>query len=175
MQPALRQETCTDHANMTLLKKWDRLQAENWETPCLWDVREIQQSILEMCKEQCAIKYVKETPKVSWSNSARCSGDTDCLICLLKILDTDNAAHVAMHMRIGWENWVCSALRKGGLEGISSPRTSTYGVVTKKMETPFSQGVTWRGQGGMDTSCSWGDSDWTQEGNFSQWGQSPLE
>ena len=34
-------------------------------------------------------------------------------------------------------------------------------------EAPFLQGVPWRGQGGMDTSCSWGDSDGTQEGNFS--------
>ncbi|XP_074950421.1 intraflagellar transport-associated protein isoform X1 [Phalacrocorax aristotelis] len=29
------------------------------------------------------------------------------------------------HPRVGWENWVCSALRKGGLEGISSPGIST--------------------------------------------------
>ena len=29
------------------------------------------------------------------------------------------------HTRTGWESWVCSALREGGLEGISSPCTST--------------------------------------------------
>ena len=29
------------------------------------------------------------------------------------------------HTRMGWESWVCSALRKGGSEGISSPCTST--------------------------------------------------
>ena len=29
------------------------------------------------------------------------------------------------HMRVGWESWVCSALRKGGSEGISSPCAST--------------------------------------------------
>ena len=28
------------------------------------------------------------------------------------------------HTRISWENWACSALRKGGSEGISSPCTS---------------------------------------------------
>ena len=41
-------------------------------------------------------------------------------------------------------------------------------MATKKMETPVLQGVTWKRWAVMRTSYSWGDSDWTQEENFSR-------
>ncbi|XP_051492142.1 protein POLR1D isoform X2 [Apus apus] len=44
---------------------------------------------------------------------------------------------------------------------------SVFGVATKKMETPYLQGVTWERQGVMGASYSWGDPDWTPEENFS--------
>ncbi|GAB0196100.1 mitochondrial enolase superfamily member 1 [Grus japonensis] len=59
------------------------------------------------------------------------------------------------------------SLEKRRLRGdTSSPCSSIYSVATKKMETPFLQGVTWKRRGIMGTS--WGDSSWTQEDNFSQ-------
>lgn len=46
-------------------------------------------------------------------------------------------------------------------------------VPEKNVET-FFQGVTWKRREVMSASCSWGDSGWTHEENFSQWKQSAI-
>lgn len=47
-------------------------------------------------------------------------------------------------------------------------------VATKKIETPFLQGATWKRQRVMGTSYSWGDSNWAEKKNFAQWKQSAI-
>jgi len=44
----------------------------------------------------------------------------------------------------------------------------------KEDGTPFLQGVRWKRQGVIGIGYSWGDSDWTQEENFSQGEQSDI-
>lgn len=72
--------------------------------------------------------------------------------------------------RKDWEKWICSVLRKEGSDKTLSPCSCIKRVTTKKMETPFPQGVTCK-----RCSCySWGDSNCTQEEIFSQWEQSAI-
>lgn len=62
----------------------------------------------------------------------------------------------ACHMRKGWENWVCSALRKESLGDTLSSRSSISRVATKKMKIPFLQGVTRKRQ--EVTGTNWAHS-----------------
>ncbi|GAB0196661.1 mitochondrial enolase superfamily member 1 [Grus japonensis] len=58
------------------------------------------------------------------------------------------------------------SLEKSRLRG--DPITVFQHLKGSYKETPFLQGVTWKRRGIMGASDSWGDSDWTQEENFSQ-------
>lgn len=56
----------------------------------------------------------------------------------------ENVQVLSCHIREGWENWFCSALRKEGLEETLSSCSCIQRVATKKREIPFLWGVAWK-------------------------------